>query len=210
MKQIKIDSSFEGKVWISSDLHLLHRNIAGPERSQWQDGYRDFKDEYVMTDYLINVINEQVAEEDILINLGDFCFKDHKRIPELRSRIVCKTIHHILGNHDHKVPMYGMHFNSISDMMELNYHGNMFILCHYSMRIWPGSHKGYLHCYGHSHDSIDKYPNQPWGKSMDVGVDSAKRILGDYRPFEITEVIDILSKRDIAFVDHHTDQTNVH
>jgi len=209
MQKIKIGNEFEGNVFVTSDLHLLHKNISGPSRSQWKDGYRNFKDEYEMTDHLINQINKVVGPDDVLFNLGDFVFKDHKRIPEMRNRIICRNIHHIRGNHDQHIDKYVSSFTSLNDMIELDYHGNMFIMCHYAMRVWLGSHKGYMHLYGHSHNSLDKHPNQPWGRSMDVGVDSAYRLLGEYAPFNIKYVIDLLKKRDIKFCDHHDKNTNI-
>ncbi len=75
------------------------------------------------------------------------------------------------------------------------------------MRVWLGSHKGYYHCYGHSHGSLE---SKPWGKSMDVGIDSAYRLFGEYRPFSLEEVVEILDKRKIEIVDHHNESTNVH
>lgn len=149
-----------------------------------------------MTEHILKQINDHVAYDDILINLGDFVFKNHKFIPKLRERIICKNVHHIIGNHDTKIEQYQDSFNSMSDIMELNYHGHKFILCHYAMRVWHHMYNGNYHLYGHSHDSIDKHPNKPWGKSMDVGIDSAYRILGEYRPFNIKEIIGILSKRE--------------
>lgn len=211
MLKVKIDDpSLVDKVWVTSDLHLLHQNISGPARSTWKDGYRDFEDEFKMTDYLINTINQYVPHDGVLIHCGDFAFKDHKRIPELRSRIACKTIHVLEGNHDNHLSKYASSFTSFSDKLELNYFGKMFICDHYAHRVWLGSHQGYYHLYGHSHNMLDIAPNEPWGKSMDVGVDAAKYILGDYRPFNVKEVISILDQRDTKFVDGHKADTNVH
>lgn len=95
-------------------------------------------------------------------------------------------------------------FSSVQDVLTVKHGSHTFFMSHYSHRIWEGSHKGTLHLYGHSHDSIPEF-----GKSMDVGIDCARRILKDYRPFSIEEVINILSKRDIEFVDHHSAETNV-
>ena len=148
-----------------------------------------------MTDHILEQINKVVHSADILISLGDFIFKNHRRTPELRDRIICQELHHVIGNHDPHIEKYKDSFSSLSDIMELTYHGQRFILCHYAMRVWHHMHRGSYHLYGHSHDSIDRPPNNPWGRSMDVGIDSARRILGAYRPFHINEVIGILSKK---------------
>lgn len=193
------------KIWFTSDLHLLHRNISGPSRTKWKEGFRDFKDEYDMTDHIINMINSVVKVEDILFNLGDFMFKNPRELPKLRNRIYCREIHHILGNHDQHIPKFEDVFTSLHDLVELNIDNLQFVLCHYSLRTWPGSHKGSYHLYGHSHDNLDKYPAAPWGRSMDVGIDAAKRILGEYRPFSHMEIHKFLQKRSAEPVARKTE-----
>jgi calcineurin-like phosphoesterase family protein len=197
------------RVWVSSDWHFLHKNISGPDKSEWKDGYRDFKDEYEMTDHIINEINTWVKEDDVIIFLGDFSFKDHRKIPELRARIACKTIYVIAGNHDTHLNKYASCFTAIRDKLDVMYRGDHYICDHYAHRVWLGSQKGYYHLYAHSHDSLDRPPNQPWGKSMDVGIDAARRITGLYRPFSLAETKAILDKRDTKIVDHHNSETNI-
>lgn len=196
-------------IYFSSDWHFLHKNISGPKRSQWSSGYRNFEDEYIMTDVIINTINKYVKYDDVLYFLGDFAFKDHKKIPELRDRIVCQTIHVIRGNHDGHINEYKDKFTSIQDVLTLDIDGKgnpkkTIFMSHYSHRTWQGSHKGIIHLYGHSHNTIPDY-----GKSMDVGVDVAYKLFGEYRPFSLDEIVQIMSKRDVAFVDHHNLKTNI-
>ena len=78
-------------------------------------------------------------------------------------------------------------------------------MSHYAHRIWDKSHHGVCHLYGHSHSSLEHIE---WGKSMDVGVDNAFRLFGQYRPFSMEEVTEILDKRPILFIDHHNKNTN--
>ena len=40
---------------------------------------------------------------------------------------------------------------------------------------------------------------------MDVGVDVAFKKFGEYRPFNIGDITNIMSKRDIEKIDHHGD-----
>jgi len=94
-------------------------------------------------------------------------------------------------------------FKSVEHYKEIRVDGTPWILSHYAHRIWHGSHKGWIHLYGHSHDSLP-----PYGKSMDVGVDSAIRILGSPRPFSVTEIMDIMNKQPLEFPDHHDLKTN--
>jgi hypothetical protein len=43
---------------------------------------------------------------------------------------------------------------------------------------------------------------------MDVGIDNAYKMFGEYRPFSLDEVVSILDKREIAFHDHHSPKAN--
>lgn len=99
-------------------------------------------------------------------------------------------------------------FTSVNHVLHTKIGKQRFFLSHYAHRIWNKSHHGVIHLYGHSHDSLDKHPSKPWGKSMDVGIDSAFRILGEYRPFHIDEILKIMEKREIYFPDHHNKNTN--
>jgi calcineurin-like phosphoesterase family protein len=75
-----------------------------------------------------------------------------------------------------------------------------FFCSHYSHRVWDQHHKGVFHLYGHSHSSLEHEPN---GRSIDVGIDNAYKLLGEYRPFNITEVYEVLKDRSSQIVDHH-------
>jgi len=94
-------------------------------------------------------------------------------------------------------------FKSVSHYKEVKLNGRIFVLSHYGHRVWHGSHKGWIHLYGHSHDSLP-----PYGKSMDVGIDTAIRMLGEARPFRVSEVIDFMDKQPLEFPDHHDLKTN--
>jgi calcineurin-like phosphoesterase family protein len=198
-----------GNIWITSDTHHGHTNIAGPEISRWSSGYRDFKTVHQMNTALIDGINKYVKEDDILYHLGDWSFGGVHNIKYFRDSIICKNIHLILGNHDQHIvdKVIKFHddsfnpidlFSSVQDVLHLSIGKNKFFFSHYSHRIWNGSHKGVIHLYGHSHGSIPDY-----GKSMDIGVDVAYKMFGEYRPFNIGEILNIMDKRDTSKVDHH-------
>ena len=192
--------------FFTSDLHLNHANIASSNTSKWKSGYRTFDSVQKMNDTLLNNINNMVGYDDSLFFLGDFCFGGHNLTPEWRSRIVCNNVYWIKGNHDSKQHLYKDYFTFTGDTLSTVVESQPIFMSHYSHRIWEGSHKGYWHLYGHSHASAE---HSPWGKSMDVGVDNAYRLFGEYRPFTFNEVKKILDKREIAFVDHHSETTNV-
>jgi calcineurin-like phosphoesterase family protein len=161
-----------------------------------------------MNDTIINNINKYVKYSDTLFILGDILFGNKIYLPEVISRINCLNIHYILGNHDgyiEKNEEYIKLFSSVQDLLhlEINKSKNI-ILSHYSMRTWMGSHKGYLHLFGHSHSSISDF-----GKSFDVGIDAIYKRLGEYRPISFDEVIDIMETKSIEYPDHHNNNTNI-
>lgn len=198
-------------IWFTSDTHFGHTNIAGPKISNWSSGYRDFNSVHEMNMALVNGINKYVKEDDILYHLGDWSFGGVHNIFQFRNLIICKNVHLILGNHDQhivdkEIKYHDTSFNpielfsSVQDVLTLNIGKTRLFLSHYSHRVWLGSHKGVIHLYGHSHGSIPDY-----GKSMDVGVDVAFNKFGEYRPFNIGDITNIMSKRDIEKIDHHGD-----
>jgi calcineurin-like phosphoesterase family protein len=84
------------KTWLTSDLHLFHRNII-------TYCSRPFKDEYEMNDFIIEMWNKTVGETDRVIVVGDLTAGLDKRNDEL-SQVISrlkgvKTL--VLGNHDH-------------------------------------------------------------------------------------------------------------
>jgi len=187
-----------GNIWFSSDFHFGHKNITGPKISTWTGGYRDFNTIHDMNKTITQTINKYVKPDDTLYFLGDFCFGGHSKTPDYRYLIECQNIHLLKGNHDTHIIDYNTCFSSINDVLTVEHGKHKFFLSHYSHRIWLGSHKGVIHLYGHSHDSIPDY-----GRSMDVGIDVARRITGEYRPFRIEEIIDMMDKKEIKYPDKH-------
>lgn len=195
--------------YFSSDWHLGHSNIAGPKCSNWKDGFRDFDSVEEMNQEIIKTINKYVKWDDELYFLGDFCFGGHKNTPNYRDQINCQTIHVIRGNHDGKIDLYKDKFTSIQDVLTLDIDGKgnpkrTIFMSHYAHRIWLGSHKGVIHLYGHSHNSIPDF-----GKSMDIGMDVAKWLTGEYKPFSLDEILKIMDTKSTTFIDHHQSDTNM-
>ena len=180
------------KIFITSDTHFSHPNITGPKISRWESGYRDFDTIQEMNKTLVEGINKHVKEDDILYFLGDWCFGGHEKTPLYRSFINCKTIYFTRGNHDKRINLYKDCFTSITNDLTLNYKNHNFYMSHYADQNnqWPGKDKGVIHLYGHSHGSRPDVD-----KSMDVGVDVAYRLYGEYRPFYIDEIVDIMDAR---------------
>ena len=202
-------------IWFSSDFHGYHKNISGPKISQWKSGYRNFDDEIQMTEHIINNINKYVKHDDILYFLGDWTFNHPFNVKKLRDQINCQNIHFIYGNHDkyirdnkgiiteHGVRKPHDCFKSLQDVLTVKHGQHTFFMSHYSHQVWNGSHKGVIHLFGHSHATLKGI-----GKSMDVGIDNAYKLLKEYRPFSIEEIISYMDKIDIKYLDHHNKETN--
>lgn len=173
-------------IWFTSDQHYGHSNII-------RFCNRPFEDVDHMTEVLVQKHNSLVLPGEDVYHLGDLSFQldAEKYVNRLNGK------HHlILGNHDHntfhKRKRPGV-YTSISDTKQLKWNGYTFFLSHYSHRVWPKSHFGAFHLYGHSHGTLPGF-----GKSMDVGVDT-----NDMYPYSGDQVVKRLENEDHISVDHH-------
>lgn len=205
-------------------IKYCHRPFLGPldraelERigGRWHDG--SWKDStasewritpegiQIMNQTLIANINKTVPENATLIHVGDFglwpksasgILKYKQDCRQLRDQIKCRTIHMIWGNHDRPDVIKDL-FNWSGHIAKIKVNDNLqIIVSHYCQMVWDFSHRGSFHCYGHSHGDIEAGMDRlmPGRRSMDVGVDNAVKVLGDYRPFAITEIVDRLHSR---------------
>jgi calcineurin-like phosphoesterase family protein len=198
-------------IWFTSDTHFGHTNIAGPKVSVWKNGYRNFNSVQEMNDALVTNINKIVGEDDILYHLGDWSFGGVHNIYYFRKSLICKNIHLILGNHDQHITNKDIKFHdtsfnpidlftSVQEVKTEKIGKSYFHLSHYSHQVWPGSHKGVIHLFGHSHGSL-----KGLGKSMDVGVDTHP----EFRPYHINEIVKKMEKIPVNFIDHHEESTNI-
>lgn len=96
-------------------------------------------------------------------------------------------------------------FTSTDYYKEISVDGQRICMSHYSMRVWNKSHHSSWMLYGHSHSTLE---GTSYGKSMDVGIDNAFKVLGEYRPFSFQEIRTIMNKREALVVDHHNSSTN--
>ena len=189
------------KVYATSDSHYNHANICGPTISKWKSGYRNFKSLDEMNNTLVNNINELVGQDDVLFHLGDFAWGE-RNIEWFRNRIICKNVILILGNHDKEIRKRQKFRDLFSEVHDYGFEqyirGTLFVFNHYSMRVWNGSHRGSIHLYGHSHNTLP-----PHGRSMDVGVDT-----NNFYPYDLDDLIVKFNKIPVKFLDQHTEMTD--
>lgn len=178
--------------------------------SEWKDtkerqkfciehGLRDFPTIEKMDSTIVNHFNEKVGQNDILFILGDIGFGGKDSIQTFMKQLVCKNVHLVFGNHDKDIIQNrdGVrgYFKSCERKQEIYVDDQFITLDHYAGRVWNKSHRGAWLLYGHSHGSLE---HTPWGKSMDVGVDT-----NDMYPYSFEEIKKIMYNRKIVEVDHH-------
>lgn len=153
-------------VWFTSDHHLGHQNIIRLGKG------RPFPSIEVHDEELIGRWNEVVKPNHIVFHLGDIVVRSDRPIEEYVKRLNGR-IHLILGNHDSQARANPGLFKSVHEgILRLRLFRQQIVLCHYPLRSWEGSHRGWWHLHGHSHCY-----GQPWAGSVDVGVDGY-----DFRP----------------------------
>lgn len=178
-------------LFFTSDLHFGHKNII-------KFCNRPFSSVEEMNDGLVARWNDVVKPNDTVWVLGDFAFTNIDHIKEILERLN-GNIHMVLGNHDHEIIKYrNQLLNSglvkeICDYKELRMYGQKICLFHFAQRTWNAAHHGAWHLFGHTHGTME-----PYGRSVDVGVDSSY-ILGApvYRPYAYEEIAAFMDGRPI-------------
>lgn len=203
-------------IWFTADTHFFHKKIplytkrkfclnkdekryldsiwsrGGPTCPEWGKWCPSWESINKMNDILINNINNNVKKTDILWHLGDFCYaplnKVEKFAESIIDRINCKNIYLVKGNHDDEVIF--KYFKDCFERKELKFNKKFLVLSHYAQFIWNKSHRGSWMLYGHSHATAEKFLDKmmPDRLSIDVGVDNANFLFGEYRPISFDEI----------------------
>lgn len=188
---------FYMSVWFTADTHFGHANIIRHCR-------RPFASVEAMDEELVGRINERVAPDDILYHLGDFSFRSGD--PAVyRSRIRCRNIVLLLGNHDPQTlngsvrPEFASLFREVHSLLRIKVLvagvPQLIVLCHYALRVWDRAHYGSWHLFGHSHGGL---ADDPCARSWDVGVDN-----NHFAPISLDDLAAIMAKKTFTPVDHH-------
>ena len=174
------------EIWVTADQHFGHQSSTDPKSGIIHFCNRPFDNIKQHDECLLELWNKNVQKNDIVYFVGDLSFHPDWYLDKLNGKIFF-----IMGNHDKRqAPWYSKYRNVIKvcDRLCTGIGSEYVVFEHFAMRVWPRSHFNSWHCYAHSHGRL---PGQ--GKSMDVGVDSAFRVVGDYRPFNWEEVKDYLT-----------------
>lgn len=167
-----------GNLFFTSDTHFDHFNILSYCA-------RNFNNIHDMNENFIHEWNEIVTPEDTIFHIGDVALgMGSERFDALMSRLN-GTKHLIVGNHDGGWVKRSIHWESVSKNMVLTISGFDIQLNHRpdfdKFRDWD------IFLYGHTHSRLEHTHN-----TLDVGVDSAFKYFGKYRPMSIDDVVDIM------------------
>lgn len=207
-------NSQKQKIYFTSDLHFQHNK-------EFVFAARGYESPEAHTRGVIDEINRVVGEDDVLINLGDFCLNcSEEQFEQILSEINCKNHFYINGNHNSRVKqayakaknaafginsdgvdIYPVTYKSLTfwgDYKEIRIGKQNIILFHFPIDIWNNTRKDWWAICGHCHGNFDKItPGANNGKILDVGWD----VFG--RPVEYHEIKEIMDKKVYIPKDHH-------
>ena len=165
-------------IYFISDTHFGHKGSLA-----WPNGKaRKFKDINEMNQTIIDNWNSIVKPEDIVYHLGDFAYKTSVSTIKHIFKSLNGTIILLKGNHDGqtlKANKQQPRFESVNDILEIEYNNKLFILCHYPIESWRNKNKGSIHLHGHTHGNSQFIHNR-----LDVAVEVI-----NYTPISIEEVL---------------------
>ncbi len=171
-------------IYFTADSHFAHKAILRhmPERG------RTFKTIEEMDDHLIDEINRVVVKNDVLYHAGDFCWRGG-RVGHYRARINVRQLHLARGNHDSA--SLAKHVSVMDYMLFKKFSEHHVHVQHYPCLSWRKREHGGIHVYGHSHGLFEDQLNTLWPgrRAIDVGVDHAYRLTGEWRPLSLDEVL---------------------
>ncbi len=170
--------------WFTADPHFGHANIIKYCK-------RPFAHVGEMDTVLTAEWNRVVQPNDTIYILGDMTFmRPDDAIAQIKRLNGKKIL--ISGNHDAyslKDARFRGCFEFTTPALEAKFDdpeckggSRPDTMYHYCQRVWNKRHHGAFHAYGHSHATLPRFRS-----CLDVGVDSAAKLLGAYRPFSWEE-----------------------
>lgn len=137
-----------GKKFYISDLHFSHKNVLGFDN-------RPFKDVDEMNNELIRRWNSVVSDGDIVYILGDMFWCTPKDATPIMEQLNGQKFL-VKGNHDRwHDAKFDKLFVKIDEYMEVEDNGRKVVLCHYPIPCFKNHFYGWVHLYGHVHNSFE-------------------------------------------------------
>lgn len=140
-----------GNTYFISDIHAYHGNVLR------FDG-RPFGSIEEHNNEIAKRWNEKVCGNDDVWILGDISFAGKEKTVEFYSKLNGKK-HLCIGNHDKKLLKHKEVrdlFVEVADYKELSFdYGVNIVLSHYPIPCFKNHYYGWLHFYGHVHNSFE-------------------------------------------------------
>jgi calcineurin-like phosphoesterase family protein len=173
-------------VFFTADPHYGHARII-------EICNRPYTSVEEMNEDLISRHNQRVGPKDIVYFIGDVSMKHPQQyLQRLNGRK-----HLFIGNHDDRRFSAMQCYESVHEAAMLSVCGQSIWCSHYAHLVWPKSHYGTWHLFGHSHGGLS--PAVLRGKMLDVGVDCH-----NYAPLSFDEIRSIMDKKPpYVPVDNH-------
>lgn len=207
--------------WYSSDLHGNHRSIMrytprgealgfGPQNEDENLPSAEVDRRVrIHNDWMLEILNFYIQPNDRFYVLGDVFFGDKWHAAHWISQIKCKHKILVTGNHDDKFEEFYA-ANKCPELFEEVYFGyakfkidgKKIVTSHYPIAEWDAGHHGAWHLHGHCHGNFD-YAKADLAdkKILDVGWDNSIKVLGEYRPFETSDIEKYMEGR--VNITHH-------
>jgi len=213
---IKFKWDEKDNLYFSSDFHYNHKCETW-EVPLWK--VRGYDSVEHANESQINQINKSVPENATLFYTGDTALNaDEDIVLDLWSRINCKDIRFIYGNHDlimyrlykqelkkqyglEGVELYPLKMNNVTylgNYAEIQVGKKKITLCHYPIRSWNQAGRGSINLHGHSHNNDPtRNPDYHLGKCLDLSWDWKKDV------WTFDQIMDVMSTKEIHVTDHH-------
>lgn len=176
--------------FFTSDTHFFHELMLT---------LRKFNTMEEMNEKIVTNWNNDVGKNDLVYHIGDFMLPKSKYmtlVDELLYRLNGKIIL-IKGSHD-KICLSQKNikrFENIYAKLEIRIDNQCIFLNHECHKVWPKSHYGSWHLFGHSHGGLDEYCKNE-GKLLDIGVDSH-----NYKMWNFSQIKEVMDIRPMNFND---------
>ena len=137
-----------GRKLYISDWHYGHANVIGFDN-------RPFVNVEQMNEELIRRWNNAVSDGDLVYILGDMFWCAPKQATPIMERLNGQKIL-VKGNHDRwHDSKFDKLFVKIDEYIETEDNGRKVVLCHYPIPCFKNHFYGWIHLYGHVHNSFE-------------------------------------------------------
>lgn len=196
-----------------ADTHFGHENII---KYDFREGSsRNFSSIFEHDDFIIKNWNEKVKSSDSVYILGDFSWYNNSATKEILETLNGQKFL-IRGNHDwwakdgacRKLLQASYDYKQIHDGDET------LILSHYPIMMWNGQHRGFIHLYGHVHNSDEENDYQEFIRTLNERYKTRDKYFKemiainvgcmniDYTPMSLEELLEMRKKKERRIIEN--------